>query len=87
MILLLLGCADDACVAMCDAGLERFEACLEEDGQQWGESVGYADAADYRDWCETYTWELQTLGEADTCASRRDALVSGTCDDYGAAWD
>lgn len=86
ILLLLLACAPDDCAAMCDAALVRFEACLEERGEAWGPEVGYTDAADYENWCATYTWELRQLGEADTCAEKLPMFEDGTCDDYDAAW-
>lgn len=89
MILLLLLACDppDACVPMCVAARERFAACLEEEGLEWGPAVGYADAADYDDWCATWAWELRQLGQADTCAARIPTFETGTCDDYHAAWE
>jgi hypothetical protein len=84
--LLLLACARDACDAMCDAALDRFAACLEEDGLQWGESVGYTSPTDFANWCATWTWEARQLGEADTCDERLATFESGDCDDYRGAW-
>lgn len=86
MILLLLACTGDACTEMCDAALVDFEGCLAENGLEWGVSVGYADADDYLNWCDTYSWELRQLGEESTCASRRTILREASCSD-GAAWD
>lgn len=83
---LLLACSPDACDAMCDAALVRYEACLAEWGLEWGASVGYADASDYRNWCDTWSWEARQLGEADQCEEVRTALLEGTCDDYPDAW-
>jgi hypothetical protein len=86
--IVLAGCASsDACPAMCDAARDRFAACLEESGLEWGASVGYEDANDYDNWCGTYTWELRQLGEADSCAERLPVFTDGTCDDYYDAWD
>lgn len=95
---LLGGCAPaDACAEMCTAALARFETCIEADGREWGESVGYADAADYTNGCETFTWELRELGQADTCATRlavfrgdasegEDADGDAACVEYYDAW-
>jgi hypothetical protein len=87
MIFLLLACAPDACDALCDAGLTRFQGCLDEAGLEWGASVGYEDPADYEGWCATYTWELRQLGQADSCADRTSALEAATCADYGQVWE
>lgn len=85
--LLSIACAPpDACDALCDASLDAFSACLYARGQDWGPDVGYEDAADYADWCATYTWELRQLGESDTCDARLDALAEGGCDGHAAAW-
>lgn len=88
VLLLLMACAPaDDCDAMCVAARERFSGCMEESGLEWGASVGYADAADYDDWCATYTWELRQLGRADACAERLPVFEGGTCDDYYDAWE
>lgn len=71
---------------MCAAALDRFEGCMEASGLEWGSMVGYADAADYRNWCETWTWEARQLGEAASCAEKLDTFREGTCDDYYATW-
>jgi hypothetical protein len=85
---LLAGCApDDACAQMCDAALDSFEGCLDERGTEWGASVGYSSPADYRNWCETYSWELRQLGEVDQCAQLRDAVTGVDCAGYASAWE
>lgn len=86
--MLLLACAAaDPCAAMCDAAQVRFEACLDEQGQEYGAEVGYESAADYANGCATYAWELEALGLADTCEARRATFADGTCADYHAAWE
>jgi len=88
--LLLAACADTdvvVCSAMCDAALDRFEACLDEGGQDWGASVGYENPTDYTNACETFAWELRELDQADSCAARRATFEDGTCDDYYDAWE
>lgn len=88
--LLLAGCGDSAAVAcseMCDAALDRFEACLDESGQDWGASVGYESPTDHANACETFAWELRELGQGDSCAARRATFADGTCDDYYDAWE
>lgn len=86
LLALLLACAPGACEAMCAAALDRFEACLDERGLEWGPAVGYTDAADYADGCATYTWELAQLGRTDECAEKLPVFADGTCEDYDAAW-
>lgn len=87
LLLALLGCApDDACEAMCDAARASFEGCLDERGATWGASVGYTSESDYAGWCETYTWELRELGEAEQCAQVLDAVSGADCAGYAAAW-
>jgi hypothetical protein len=87
LLLLLLACdADDACDAMCDASLATFDACLEPRGLEWGDMVGYADAADYANWCGTWAWEARLLGTEDACADMLPEVSSGDCDAYTAAW-
>lgn len=83
-LLLLLGCAEDACDAMCDAALDRYEICMAERGLAWG--MAYADAADYRDACATWVWERRQLGEPDTCAEMEATFTDGDCAAYDAAW-
>lgn len=87
MWFLLLACApDDRCDAMCDAAKDRFEACLEEAGLEWGSSVGYEDPVDYANWCQTWAWEARQLGEADQCAAMETTFRDGTCAEYYDAW-
>lgn len=82
---LLLGCApDDGCAATCDVALARYEACLPEWGLEWG--VAYEDAADFRNWCDTWAWEQRQLGQADRCAEVTGALEDADCMGYAAAW-
>lgn len=82
------GCApSDACPAMCVAARDRFEACLDAEGLTYGESVGYESAADYEDWCDTFSWELRALSQADSCAARLPIFEEGTCADYHDAWE
>ena len=83
----LLACTpSDDCDAMCGAALERFTSCLAEGGQSWGDGVGYADEADYEDWCSTWTWEQRQLGEAAACSEKLVAFEDGDCNGYYAAW-
>lgn len=84
MILLLLACAEDPCVAMCDAALARYSRCMEERGLEWG--MAYADAADHRDACETWVWEKRLLDEEPDCPAMTATFDSGSCEDYDAAW-
>lgn len=87
LLLLALGCAPaDRCDAMCDAALARFSACMEERGLTWGASVGYADAEDYANWCDTWAWEQRQLGEEAVCEEREATFRDGDCDAYYAAW-
>jgi hypothetical protein len=87
LLALLLACApDDACDAMCDAARVTFEACMEERGLTYGESVGYVDAADYDDWCDTWSWETRILEEQATCADKLAVFETGDCDAYYEAW-
>lgn len=86
LLALLLSCTpDDACDAMCDAALARYEVCMEERGLEWG--MSYADAADYRDGCETWVWEMETLGEPPRCEVMTTTFRDGDCDAYTAAWE
>ncbi|MFZ5479862.1 MAG: hypothetical protein ACOZNI_24065 [Myxococcota bacterium] len=88
MFALLLACApDDACDAMCVASREQFEACMEERGLVYGESVGYVSAADFDDWCDTWTWETRLLEQQDTCDQKLAVFESGDCDAWYDAWD
>ncbi len=92
------GCAPaDACAEMCTAALDRFQTCIEADGRTWGDSVGYADPADYENGCDTFVWELRELGQADSCATRL-AVFRGSeaedgangdaaCVEYYSAWE
>lgn len=82
--LLLLACADDPCVAMCDAAETRYEGCMEERGLSWG--MSYADATDYVDGCSTWVWEERQLGQEPACPAMTTTFESGTCEDYDAAW-
>ena len=84
MILLVLACAPDACDAMCDAGLGRYEACMEERGLDWG--LAYRDEVDWRNWCDTVSWEWRRLDEADRCEANLRTFAEGTCEEYDAAW-
>lgn len=84
MVILLWGCAADRCEAMCDAAILRYEACMEERGLSWGDA--YADEADYRDWCDTWSWEQRQLGTADRCEENEAVFESGNCAEYDAAW-
>jgi hypothetical protein len=87
LLLLALSCAaDDPCDTLCDVSLDAFSSCLDENGQEWGEHVGYLDPDDYLDWCDTYVWELRQLGQSDTCDTRLDALAAGGCAGHAAAW-
>jgi hypothetical protein len=70
---------------MCDAALERYEACMEERGLEWG--MGWEDARDYRNWCETWTWEQGVLEHDGVCEDLRPTFTDGTCEDYDAAWE
>jgi hypothetical protein len=86
-LVLLLACAPpDECDAMCDAALDRYGACIEENGLEWGESVGYTSPADFTTWCETWTWEARQLDEAGSCVTKLATFEEGTCADYYAAW-
>ena len=90
LVALFSGCASlegDACAGMCDAALARFESCMDESGLEYGASVGYTDAVDYADWCDTWTWELRQLGQAASCDARRVVFEDGTCDDYLDVWE
>lgn len=81
------GCADaDDCARMCTAARSRFEGCLQESGSTWGTSVGYESALDYDNWCETFSWELRELGQADTCTDRLALVEAGNCTEYYDAW-
>jgi hypothetical protein len=87
LLLLLLACAGpDDCDAMCAAAVDRFEGCLDERGLEWGESVGYADAVDYDNWCGTWTWEVRQTGATDQCTPKLAVFRDGDCDAYYAAW-
>lgn len=59
---------------------------MSEDGDTWGDTVGYADRADYANWCATWTWEQQQLGETEVCAENLETFETGDCDAYDAAW-
>ena len=87
IIAVLLGCGPpDRCDEMCIVALDRFSACLEEDGLDWGPEVGYADAVDYENACATWSWEARQLGTADTCDAKLTVFRDGDCDAYRAAW-
>jgi hypothetical protein len=87
-LVVLAGCGSpDECPAMCAAARERYAGCIDAAGQAWGgDGVGYASAADYDDWCATWTWEVRELGEEAQCADKRPIFEDGTCEDYYDAW-
>ncbi|MDP2306922.1 MAG: hypothetical protein Q8P18_12935 [Pseudomonadota bacterium] len=81
------GCApSDVCAELCTAARDRYEGCLEAGGLTWGASVGYESAAEYDDWCETFSWELRELGQADSCGDRLALVEGGECSEYYDAW-
>jgi hypothetical protein len=85
MILWWLACATDTCDDMCDAALSRFEACMAEDGDTWGDTV-YAGPDDYAEWCATWSWEQRRLDETDVCDENLETFETGDCDAYDDVW-
>ena len=97
-LLLLLACdrPPTACHRMCAEAAAGLEPCLEEDGLGW-EAMGYQDADDFQDACETWAWEQEAMardaspeqggGEggvrqlARTCKDWRTTFTEGTCEE------
>jgi len=84
----LAGCAgpDDGCQELCVAAEEKFSSCLEENGTDWGTSVGFTSPADFQDWCATYTWEERELGRGELCDDRQEVIDGGDCAAWYTAW-
>ncbi len=97
----LAGCASSSpsCDSVCGVALPAFEACLVEWGGAWGATFGYTDAADYDDWCVTWTFEQRQLAataedsaEAEAlldarCVALEESLAEGPCSDYWGLWE
>lgn len=96
---LLLGCpAADECAPVCSAAGDLYAGCLTEWGQDWGAAVGYADRADWDNWCDTVQAEDRLLADTSAaddaedqrqarCANQLDVADRGACDEYGSMWD
>ena len=90
---LLAACspAVDPCAPMCDAVVDAQGACLADWGVGW-DAVGYTDAEERRNACDTWAWELRHLerdaderGATDlVCEERTEALEADGCAAYTA---
>jgi hypothetical protein len=99
--LLLCGCPAVApsCDDVCESARPAFESCLLEWRLQWGDAVGYTDAADYDDWCGTWVTEQRLLAETShdvtaaaaaleqRCTATIDTLEASACASYWSLWD
>lgn len=84
------GCATtpDVCITLCQHAEATFTACLADEGQDWGPSVGFTSERDFDDWCSTWVWEEQQLSDdpSGECAQRQALVDDGTCSDWYGAW-
>ncbi len=85
----LTGCATaaDPCATLCDHAETSFSACLADNGETWGTSVGYTSEGDFANWCSTWVWEQEQLSDTGAACPAREAIVDdGTCADWYTAW-
>jgi len=96
----VLGCGTPPeCETLCDTALRTVEACLDEWGVAWGESLGYLDADDHANWCATFLSEQLEMGQqrwgtvegrdrmAQVCVDQTAWLEDAACDQYAGSWD
>lgn len=76
----------DACDTLCVHAQSKFESCLEDNGLEWGTSVGFTSELDFVDWCATYAWEERQLDGGAQCAARQAIIDGGDCAAWYTAW-
>ena len=85
MALIFLACASDPCADYCRAAEDFFAACVRSEGPEWSAPLGYANAADFANACDTWSWELARLDQTSACKLGR--LDTLTCDDIFLLWE
>ncbi len=79
------GCADDPCDGFCPAAQRRVEACMAERGLAYVDA-GYTDAADWRNFCDTWVWTQGVLKSTEIACTEGWQALEGSCEDVDAIW-